>query len=133
MKNCFLALVAAAIVGIGTGCISDRTSIANLPIYTHPSGATVKTNGMVVGITPVNITLPRMAGKKGHEVTVSVLLQGYQEQNFVMQSGPSWEGFFFLLQRFPVSFVFGKPAVEPGSALDLIPKQIDVVLIPLRL
>lgn len=132
MKNLFLAIVATVLVSLGTGCISDRTSVANLPVYTHPSGATVKTNGVTVGFTPVNITLPRMAGKKGHEVAVSVALEGYQTQGFVMRSRPSGEGFLFLLQRFPVSFLFGKSACDPGSGLDLVPRQIDTVLIPLR-
>lgn len=132
MKNWLLALVATIFVGLGTGCISDRTSVANLPVYTSPSGATVKTNGVIVGVTPVNIPLSRFTGKKGREVTISVALEGYQTQNFVMKSGASWQGSAFLLQRFPVSFLFGKSACEPGSALDLVPRQIDAVLIPLR-
>lgn len=126
------ALFSAVFLVIGTGCIGDRTSVANLPVYTSPSGATVKTNGVTVGVTPTSISLSRFTGKKGKEITVSLELQGYQTQNFVMKSGPSWEGSAFLLQRFPVSFIFGKSAVEPGSALDLVPKQIDAVLIPLR-
>lgn len=133
MKNLFLALVATALLGLGTGCISDRTSVANLPVYTHPSGAVVKTNGVTVGVTPVNISLSRFTGKKGHEVTVSVAFEGYQTQDFVVKSSPSGEGFLFLLQRFPASFIFGKSACEPGSGLDLTPRKIDAVLIPLRL
>lgn len=132
MKNWLLALAATALVGLGTGCISDRTSVASLPVYTHPSGATVKTNGVVVGVTPVNIALPRTAGKKGNEVTVSVALEGHHTQDFVMRSGFSWEGFLFLFQRLPVSVLLGKSAYEPGSSWDLIPRKIDTVLIPLR-
>ncbi len=132
MKSFLLALFAIAIIGFSTGCVTERTTLVELPIRTTPFGATVKTNGVTVGLTPVNIPLSRFTGKKGHEVIVSLELQGYQTQNFVMKSGPSWEGSAFLLQRFPVSFLFGKSAVEPGSALDLVPKQIDAVLIPLR-
>jgi PEGA domain len=132
MKSFLLALFATAIIGFSTGCVSERTSFASLPVSSTPFGATVRTNGVTVGLTPTHVTLPRLAGKKGNEVTVSLELSGYQAQDFVMKSSPSWEGSAFLLQRFPVSFIFGKSAVEPGSALDLVPKQIDAVLIPLR-
>lgn len=129
----FSALVATVMIGLGTGCVTaDRTSLVGLPVHTTPVGSTVKTNGVAVGVTPVTITLPRMAGKKGNEVAVTVILEGYQTQDFVMRSRISWEGFFFLLQRFPVTLIFGKSASEPGSALDLVPRQIDTVLIPLR-
>ncbi|TAK58201.1 PEGA domain-containing protein [Patescibacteria group bacterium] len=133
MKNYLLALVAVVMVSLSTGCVAaERTSFTTLPIRSTPSGAVVKTNGVVAGVTPLTLVLPRGTGKKGKEIAVSITLEKYEPVEVAVKSGLSLEGFRFLAQRFPASFVFGKPAVEPGSARDLIPRQIDVVLTPLR-
>ena len=105
LKSLVVALVATLILGLGTGCTTvERTSYTTLPVVTTPPGATVKTNGVVVGKTPINLDLHRMAGRK--ELVIGLDLAGFEPVSVKVESKTSWEGSQFLIQRFPVAFFF---------------------------
>ncbi len=123
------------IMGISVvGCKStspQRGSSTILPIRTTPTGATVQTNGVTVGVSPLDIVLPRMIGREG--LVIKIICDGYEPVLTTVVSRLSMEGFVFLFPRLPMAMILDVPAGPKGSSLDLIPRSIDISMTPVSL
>ena len=81
MMRALLRWTAAALLAGTCGCAAVSS------FSTHPPGAKLYVNGRYLGQTPVELSTPRGFGHRYH---VQVMKDGYQAQDFYIDSRMAW-------------------------------------------